>query len=324
MNNIKKGGGSLTLQQLKYVVEVADKGSINEASKSLFISQPSLSNAIKDLEKEIKITLFIRNNRGIQISNEGAEFLGYARQVIQQATLLEEKYLSGEPQKQKFSVSTHHYLFAANAFVELIKEFGGDEYEFTFRETTTYEVIDDVRKLKSELGLIYLSEFNKPVITKLLKDSHLKFIELFAAMPHVFLYKKHPLCHKKCIELKELDPYPCLSFQQGEQNSFYFSEEILSTRSVQKSIKVSDRAAEVNMMIGVNGYTIGTGIFPEYLHGDDIISIPLNVDEVIRVGIIIHKDTTLTHLGEIYLEALKRIADDYKSRRHNESRFNTR
>lgn len=304
----------MTLQQLKYAVAIADKGSINEAAKYLFISQPSLSNAIKDLEKEIKITIFTRTNRGIQISSEGAEFLGYARQVLQQSELLEQKYLSGMPAKQRFSVSTHHYLFAANAFVDLIKEFGGEEYEFTFRETKTYEVIDDVKNLRSEIGLIYLSDFNAPVIGKLLKESNLVFTELFTARPHVFLYKHHPLAQNKTITLEELEDYPCVSFEQGDQNSFYFSEEVLSTRSVKKSIKVSDRAAVVNMMIGVNAYTFSTGVFPEYLHGEDIVSIPLEADEKICVGTIIHKDTTLTHLGEIYLEALKRIAEDLKNK----------
>ena len=218
------------------------------------------------------------------------------------------------PAKQRFSVSTHHYLFAANAFVDLIKEFGGEEYEFTFRETKTYEVIDDVKNLRSEIGLIYLSDFNAPVIGKLLKESNLVFTELFTAKPHVFLYKHHPLAQNKTITLEELEDYPCVSFEQGDQNSFYFSEEVLSTRSVKKSIKVSDRAAVVNMMIGVNAYTFSTGVFPEYLHGEDIVSIPLEADEKICVGTIIHKDTTLTHLGEIYLEALKRIAENLKNK----------
>lgn len=305
----------MTLQQLKYAIEVADKGSINEASKSLFISQPSLSNAIKELEKEIKITIFTRTNRGICISPEGAEFLGYARQVILQSALLEEKYLSGKRGKQRFSVSTHHYLFATNAFVELIKEFGGEEYEFTLRETKTYEVIDDVRSLRSELGIIYLSDYNETVIRKLLKESNLIFRELFTAQPHVFIYKQHPLAQRKQITLEEIEAYPCLSFEQGEHNSFYFSEEVLSTRSVKKSIKVSDRAAEVNLMIGINAYTISTGVFPEYLHGEDIIAIPLEVDEKIRVGTIVHKDVTLTALGEIYLEALEKISANIKQKK---------
>ena len=301
---------SLTLQQLKYALEVASKGSINEAAKSLFISQPSLSNAIKELEKEIKITIFIRTNRGVTISNEGAEFLGYARQVLQQYSMLEEKYMSEKPAKQHFCISTQHYTFAANAFVELVKEFGASEYEFTLRETKTYEIIEDVKNLRSELGIIYLSNYNESVLLKLLRERNIIFSELFTTKPHVFISKNHPLSDKESIDLDELDDYPCLSFEQGEHNSFYFSEEILSTRSVKKSIKVSDRAAIVNFMIGLNGYTISSGVFPTYLHGDEIIAVPLNVDEVIRVGTIKHRDVILTGLGEIYLDALKKIAQE--------------
>lgn len=300
----------LTLQQLKYVLKVADSGSISEAAKSLFISQPSLSNAIKELEKEIKITIFTRCNRGIAISNEGAEFLGYARQVIQQSDMLEEKYLKAAPAKQRFCISTQHYTFTANAFVDLVREFGGSEYEFTIRETKTYEIIEDVKNLRSELGVIYVSNYNETVILKLLKESNIRFSELFTAKPHVFINKTHPLADKTIIELEELEDYPCLSFEQGEYNSFYFSEEILSTRSVKKSIKVSDRAAIVNFIIGLNGYTISTGVFPKYLHGEQVTAVPLNVDEEIKVGVIMHKDVTITKLGEIYLDALKKIAQE--------------
>ena len=296
----------MTLQQLKYVLEVASKGSMNEAARSLFISQPRLSNAIKELEKDIKITIFIRTNRGVTVTNKGAEFLGYARQVLQQFNMLEEKYLSEKPAKQHFSISTQHYTFAANAFVELVKEFGASEYEFTLRETKTYEIIEDVKNLRSELGIIYLSNYNESVLLKLLKERDLTFSELFTAKPHVFISKRHPLADKESINLEELDDYPCLSFEQGEYNSFYFSEEILSTRSVKKSIKVSDRAAIVNFMIGLDGYTISSGVFSKYLHGDDIIAVPLNVDELIRVGIIQHRDVTLSRLGEIYVDALKK------------------
>lgn len=306
--NFKREVFNLTLQQLKYALEVASEGSMNEAARSLFISQPRLSNAIKELEKEIKITIFIRTNRGVTITNEGAEFLGYARQVLQQFNMLEEKYLSEEPAKQHFCVSTQHYTFAANAFVELVKEFGADEYEFTLRESKTYEIIEDVKNLRSELGILYLSNYNETVLLKLLKERNITFSELFTAKPHVFISKNHPLSDKGSIHLDDLDDYPCLSFEQGEYNSFYFSEEILSTRIIKKSIKVSDRAAIVNFMIGLDGYTISSGVFPKYLHGDDIIAVPLNVDEVIHVGIIKHSDVTLTRLGEIYVDALKKVA----------------
>lgn len=297
-----------TLQQLKYVVKVAEKGSINEAAKELLISQPSLSNAIRELEKEVQTTIFIRNNRGVTITNEGAEFLGYARQVLTQSELLESKYISNRPVKQRFCVSTQHYLFAVNAFVELVKEFGLDEYEFALNETTTYQIIQDVKTMFSEIGIIYLSNYNETVLLKILKENNLVYTELFTAKPHVFLYKLHPLAGQESVELNDLEDYPRISFNQGEHNAFYFSEEILSMRTVKKNIQVSDRAAVVNFIIGLNGYMISSGVFPKYLHGDDIIAVPLNVDEKIQIGTIMHKDAVLSDLGKIYIDALNQYA----------------
>ena len=297
---------TITLQQLKYVLAVADKGSINEAAKSLLISQPSLSNSIKELEQELKITIFVRTNRGMTLTNDGYEFLGYARQVIQQYEMLEEKYVWNKSAKQHFCIPTQHYGFAANAFISLVQKFGGDEYEFTIRETKTFEIIDDVKNLRSELGIIYLSNYNKTVLQKLIRESNLKFVSLIEAKPHIFISENHPLANKKLVSLEDLEEYPCLSFEQGVYNSFYFSEEILSTRSVKKSIKISDRAAIFDFMVGLNGYTISSGIYPSYfLNGRNIISIPLDVDEVINIGIIMHKDVTLSYLGQLYLDTLK-------------------
>jgi len=295
----------VTLQQLKYAVAIADKNSMNEAAKALFVSQPSLSNAIKELEKEIGVTIFLRNNKGIAITIEGTAFLGYARQVVEQAELLEEKYLDVKPSKQKFGVSTQHYSFAVNAFVDLIKEYGIEEYEFTLREIRTYEIIEDVRNLRSEIGILYLNDFNEKVINKLLKESNLVFEELFRASPHIFVSSGNPLSKKKLVTLADLEDYPYLSFEQGENNSFYFSEEILSTIEHKKSIKVSDRATLFNLLIGLNGFTISTGIISEALNGKDIIAVPLDVNKHIRVGIITYKGMTLSRLGEIYVNALK-------------------
>lgn len=288
----------MTLQQLKYIVEVADKGSITVAAKKLFISQPSLSASIKELEAEIKTTIFVRTNRGIIVSNEGADFLGYARQILQQVMLVEDRYINATPLKQRFSVSTHHYTFAANAFVDLIKEFGGDEYDFTFRETKTYNIIEDVKNLQSELGILYLSSFNEHIIRKYLNESNLIFSELFVATPHIFICKENPLANRSSITPDDLEDLPYLEYEQGKHNSFYFSEEILSTLNHKKTIKVSERAAVVNLLIGINAYTISTGVFPSYLHGDDIIAIPLEVDEKIHVGVITHKGYIPTRLGE--------------------------
>ncbi|WP_068963229.1 LysR family transcriptional regulator [Desulfosporosinus sp. BG] len=297
----------MTLQQLKYAIEIAARGSINEAAKRLFITQPSLSNAIKELEAELNITIFERTNKGISISVEGAEFLGYARQVLEQTELLENRYLDAKPFPQHFSVSTQHYAFSVNAFVNLMKKYALEEYEFTLRETKTYEILDDVKNLRSEIGILYLNEFNSKVINKLMKENNLGFTELFKAAPHVFISAKNPLAKQERVTLEDLDSYPCLSFEQGEYNSFHFSEEILSTLSHKKSIRVSDRATLFNLLIGLNGYTISTGVLSSDLNGNNIIAVPLDINETITVGWISHKNVTPSRLATAYVQELDKV-----------------
>ncbi|URZ09181.1 LysR family transcriptional regulator [Clostridium felsineum] len=294
----------MTLQQLKYAIKISNCGSINIAANKLFITQPSLSNAIKELERELNISIFERTNRGVSVTTAGAEFLGYARQVVEQAELLEKKYFNKKPWPQHFSVSTQHYAFSVNAFVDLIKEYGNDEYEFSLRETKTYEIIDDVKNLRSEIGILYLNEFNSKILNKLFKESNLKFTKLFVANPHVFISKSNPLSKKSEVAIQDLEDYPYLCFEQGEYNSFHFSEEILSTLSHKKTIRVSDRATLFNLLIGLNGYTISTGILNSDLNGDDIIAVPLAADEAITVGFISHKSISLSNLAKIYIDAL--------------------
>ncbi len=296
----------MTLQQLKYIVTVAETGSITEAAKQLFISQPSLTNAIHELEKEMQVTIFIRTNKGVVISGEGETFLSYARQVLEQVGLMEEKYLNVKEQRPRFSVSCQHYSFAVNAFVDVIHEFDANQYDFTLRETQTYEIIEDVSKLKSEIGILYVSSKNKEIIMKLIKQNELKFEDLFTAQPHVFISSKHPLADKETISLEDLEEYPYLSFEQGDYNSFYFSEEILSTLDHKKNIKVRDRATLFNLVIGLNGYTVSSGVISEELNGENIIARPLKVDEYMRIGVITQKNMSLSRYGLSYMEALKR------------------
>jgi len=301
----------MTLQQLKYMIEIVNCGSINEAAKRLYITQPSLSNAVKELEAEIGIELFIRTPKGITLSRDGAEFLGYARQVVEQAGLLEQRYLNKKPSRQLCSISTQHYAFAVNAFVNLIKQSGADEYEFTLRETRTYEIIEDVKNLRSEIGIMYINPFNRKVIEKLLRENRLDFHPLFTAKPHIFVSKQNPLAKQGVVTLEDLQEYPYLSFEQGEFNSFYFSEEILSTVFHKKSIHVSDRATLFNLLIGLNGYTISTGIVSADLNGDNIVSVPLAVDDQIQVGWISNHQIQLSKQANSYLNELKSVIQEY-------------
>ena len=298
----------MTVQQLKYILKVAEVGSITEAAKLLFISQPSLSNSIKETEKEAGITIFLRSRTGITLTKDGAEFLGYARQVIQQMELLEDRYVTNLPGKVTFGVSSQHYTFTENAFVELVKRFGQERYAFYYNETGTHQILDDVKNRVCDLGILYLSHESEVVMRKVIEETHLVFTELFSAKPHVFLQKDHPLASKKVVSVHDLAPYPRLNFVQGDYESVYFSEELFSSIPVDKEIRVNDRGAIVNFMLGLNAYTISSGIFPKYLNGENIISVPLAENETMHIGYVLNENQELSELGKSYLEELRKYA----------------
>ena len=299
----------MTLQQLRYAVSIANNKSMNKAASELFITQPSLSSAIRDLENELKIELFIRSNRGIVITPEGEEFLGYARQMIEQYTLIEERYIQNKKPKEKFSVSMQHYTFAIQAFIEVAKEFGMDDYEFAVHETKTNEVIMNVKNQKSELGILYLNDFNQKALTKIFRDNGLEFVELFQCGISVYLWQHNPLAEKKLIDFEDLKDYPCLSFEQGDNNSFYFAEEVLSTYEYKKIIKADDRATLLNLMVGLNAYTLCSGIICEDLNGNNYTAIPLNTKDKMRIGYIKRKKVSLSRMGKKYIEELEKYED---------------
>lgn len=299
----------MTLAQLKYAITVAGANSMNEAARKLFVSQPSLSAAMKDLEEEIGIQLFRRTNRGICITPEGEEFIGYARQVVEQYKLIESKYVNKEQVKKKFGVSMQHYSFAVNAFVEMVKQFGMDEYEFAVHETKTYEVIEDVRNFKSEIGILYLNDFNRKVLIKLFTEYGLEFHELLKCGIYVYMWKGHPLAGRNEISLEDLEEYPCLSFEQGNYNSFYFAEEVLSTYEYKQLIKANDRATLLNLMVGLNGYTLCSGILCEELNGSNYCAVKLKSDEIMTIGYLVRKGVTVSPLGQKYLEEIAKYKD---------------
>lgn len=298
----------MTIKQLKYILAVAEAGSITEAAKQLFVSQPSLSNSIKETEKETGIKVFIRSRTGITLTKEGAEFLGYARQVLQQMELLEDRYITDMPQKVTFGVASQHYTFTENAFVELVKRFGHERYAFYYNETGTHQILEDVKNRVCDLGIIYLSDENEMVMRRLMEENALAFTELFSASPHVFLQKDHPLARREKVFLRDLEPYPRLNFVQGEYESIYFSEELFSSIPADKEIRLNDRGAIVNFMLGLNAYTISSGIFPKYLNGENIIAVPLAENETMRIGYVINEKQELNEIGRIYLDELRKYA----------------
>lgn len=299
----------MTITQLRYAICVARSNSMNEAARELFISQPSLSNAIRELEEETGITIFRRNNRGIVLTPEGQEFIGYARQVTEQYELIENKYIEKKNTKKKFSVSMQHYTFAVSAFVETVKRYGMDKYEFAVHETKTHTVIQNVRNFQSEIGVLYINDFNEKALKKLFVEYGLEFHEIVKCHIYAFLWKGHPLADKEEVSLEDLQDYPCLSFEQGENNSFYFAEEVHSTYEYKQLIKVDDRATALNMMVGMNGYTLCCGIICEELYSNDYCTVKLKSDELMTIGYIIRKGASVSSIGQVYIEELQKFSD---------------
>ncbi|WP_454117705.1 LysR family transcriptional regulator [Microbacterium lacticum] len=301
-----RASSGVTLQQLQYFIEVAAEGSISAAADVLYVAQPTMSAAMKDLETRVGRALLSRSSRGVTLTADGAEFLGYARQIVEQVGLLEQRYLGRPPSRRLLGVSTQHYSFAVDAFVRMVRSSGVPAYEFSLRETRTWEIIEDVRTLRSEVGILYRNDFNRKVLDKLIRESGLAFHPLFVAAPHIFISRRNPLAARGRATLADLADLPRLTFDQGANNSFYFAEEILSTLSSAREIRVSDRATIFNLMIGLDGYTISTGIVSDRLD-PEIIAIPLDVDESIEIGWLGHTAVPLTDQAERYLDEVRAV-----------------
>lgn len=300
----------MTLQQLRYVITISETGSLNKAAELLYVAQPSLTGAVKELERELGITIFHRSGRGVSLTNEGLEFITYARQVYYQYETLMGKYGKSGKRRKKFGVSAQHYSFAVKSFVETVKQFDAEKYDFAIRETTTKDVIDDVLTSKSEVGILYMSDFNRKAIEKILKRNELEFHPLTECDAYVYMWKGHPLADKESVGFCELAEYPCLSFEQGAEASFYFAEEIFSTNEYPRTVKATDRATMLNLMVGLNGYTLCSGIICEELNGSDYIAVPLKTeyaaDGKMEIGYIIKKETVLSSVGELYIKELRK------------------
>lgn len=300
----------MTLQQLYYAITISETGSFNRASEILYVSQPSLTESMRELEKELGIVIFHRSGRGVSLTNDGVEFITYARQLYHQYEILMDKYGKSGTLKKKFGVSTQHYSFAVKTFVDMVKQFNTAEYEFAIRETKTREVIEDVRTTRSEIGILYLSDFNRAAILKLLKSHELAFHPLIDCRAYAYLWKGHPLADKKAIRIEQLYEYPCLSFEQGGNSSFYFAEEIFSINEYPRTIKANDRATMLNLMIGLNGFTLCSGIICEELNGTDYLAVPLEIEDEeqeyqMKIGYVVKKNQILSQMGALYIQKTK-------------------
>lgn len=299
----------MTLQQLRYLIAIAEYGSINAAAHNLYASQSNLSTAIKELEGELGITIFTRSNRGVTLTNDGTELLGYARQVVEQADMLEERYAPGDSNHARLAISSQHYYFSVQAFMNTADQFPGDEYDFILRECATGEIIDDVRTFRSEAGILYTDSFNRRVLSKAFADASVTYHPLFDANVHVFVGETHPLAGKERVCVEDLEPYPRYSFEQGTTNSFYYAEEPLSYLTHKKNIRISDRGTLTNLLTHYSGYTLSTGVLSEEMHSG-IVSIPLETGASMQVGYIMHSERKPSVLLESYIRNLRAVVKD--------------
>lgn len=307
----------MTLQQLHYVLVIAETGSMNRAAEQLYVTQPTLTSSVAELEAEIGQQIFNRTNRGVSLTSSGTRFLHYARQVYQQYELLEREYGSAQENKRVFGVSTQHYSFVTKAFVETVKQFDTSHFEFAIRETRTMDVICDVAQQRSDIGILFRSRHNKKVLSRIFSEKRLEFTPLIECHAFVYLWKGHPLAKEKSITMEQLRNYPCLSFEQGDQSSSYFAEEILSEREYPQSIHATDRATMLNLMIGLNGYTLCSGIICEELNGSDYTAVPYQEDKEyqntrMEVGYVKRRDTVLDEVGETFLREIRRYLEPYR------------
>jgi len=298
--------GNMTLQQLRYLIAISEYRSINAAAQHLYVSQSNLSTAIKELERELGITIFTRSNRGVTLTNDGTELLGYARQVIEQADMMEERYARGRTEHMRLAVSTQHYYFSLQAFINIAEQCASDKYDFTLRECATGQIIEDVRTFRSDVGVLYLDDFNSRVLKKALADADLAFFPLFNAKVHVFVGENHPLAKRPSVKLEDLDPYPRYSFEQGTTNSFYYSEEPFGYLRHDRNIRFTDRGTLTNLLTSFNGFTISTGVFSSEMHSG-IVAIPLEADELMQVGYVMHNERRPGSLLLRYIDELHQV-----------------
>ncbi len=297
----------MTLQQLRYLIAIAEYGSMNAAAYNLYASQSNLSTAIRDLERELGITIFRRSNRGVTLTSEGTELLGYARQVVEQADMLQSRYVKGDTSRTRLAVSAQHYAFSVQAFVDVIAECATDDYEFVMRETSTGQIIDDVGSFRSEVGILYVDAFNRRVLSKAFSDAGVTFHPLFDARIHVFVGAGHPLARKELVRAQDLEPWPCLTFEQGTENSFYFSEEPMSYLPHRKLIRVSDRGTMTTLLSHHDGYLLSSGVLSDEMQLGSIVSIPFDTEERMRVGYLMHRERKPSRLLQRYLDRLSSI-----------------
>jgi len=297
----------MTIQQCRYVLEIARCGSFSEAAKQLFIAQPSLSLSVKTLETELGIRLFERSGNGVFLTDDGAEFLKYATRICGNSDVVTQRYNINIP--QKLYIVTQHYDFIADIFCRFLQEVSPDRYRLAIREIETYHVIREVQTVSSDIGILAIKDTNLEIMNRYLGSRKLEFTKLLSVYPHVFLRKDHPLAGRQRLSLEELKDYPYVSYEQGEHNSDYFTEELMDDAYIDKHIGISDRATLMNVLLVTDAFTVGTGIMPSALNKGDIVSIPMDSDTPWHIGYILNKERKVSELTERFIRRLQDTVD---------------
>lgn len=294
----------MTIQQCKYVLEIAESGSFNEAAKRLFIAQSSLSLSIKSLEEELQIKIFERAENGVCLTKEGSEFIRYARGMVDQYDFIVQRFTQRQ-RGECLSVATQHYDFVADIFGKLMNEIKEEAFDLALREMKTYEVINETETAYCDIGILAVKSNDVGIMRRYLGKRGLQFTAVREAGPHIYLRRGHPLCESPLITAGMLSDFPYVSYEQGKHNVPLFAEEIFHTGG-NKRVEISDRASLMNVLLATDSYTVGTGIMPSLLNEGRIVSIPFESDDSYLIGYILRKDRTPSALTTRFTEMMQK------------------
>ena len=300
----------MTIQQCKYVLAIVKTGSFTEAARQLFVAQSSLSISIKSLEQELNIKIFKRSGNGVFLTEEGSEFVRYASRICQDSDFVERRYSAGAVQEKLF-IATQHYDFVADIFCAYLNTVSADRFKLAIKEIKTHNVIYEVEMAYSDIGIIAIKDRDYDIMKRYLANKRLSFTPLLKAYPHVFFRKEHPLSQSENLQISDLKSYPYVSYEQGEHNSAFFTEELTEIADVDKHIQISDRATLMNLLLVTDAYTVGTGIMPSALNQGNIVSIPLDTDDFYHIGYLLNEDRKISPATYQFIETMKESMKKY-------------
>ncbi|KXT78923.1 LysR family transcriptional regulator [Streptococcus sp. DD13] len=299
----------MNIQQLRYVVAIANSGTFREAAEKMYVSQPSLSISVRDLEKELGFKIFNRTSSGTSLTRRGLEFYEKAQNLVKGFDTFENLYLHDEEEAVEFSISSQHYDFLPPLITEFSKSH--PQYpNFRIFESTTVQILDEVAQGHSELGIIYLNERNTRGIQQKLAKLRLEAVSMIEFQTHIYLRTNHPLTKKKVIELSDLKGLPTVRFTQEKDEYLYYSENFFDTSDSSVTFDVTDRATLNGILERTDAYATGSGFLDsESVHG--ITVVPLNEPTGNAMVYVKREDAELSQCALDFIEAMQ----DYFNRK---------